>query len=120
MVSTLRDAKGNRVTVMTLKKIGIFASTFSAITIALMGWGFSISKEVTRNTAYTETVKQEFLNSEVRIQRDFSHLQGEVRSINKQNVEISSQLTKLIHKQDIRISLLEANLVKITEEEDEG
>lgn len=115
MIKFIKEENGERVTEMNIKKLAAFLGLISTITISLFGWGYGLTREVTLNTAKSEALGNHFATVESRIDKQLAEIRSETSSLRNQNVGISQQLTELLHKQDVRISLLEQNLVHIQE-----
>ena len=115
MIRFIKEENGERVTEMNIKKLSAFLGIAATLCVSLFGWGYSLTREVTINTSKNEDLGKHFIAVERRIDKQLTEIRSETSHLRNQNSDISKQLTELLHKQDVRISLLEQNLVHIQE-----
>lgn len=115
MIRFIKEENGKRFIEMNIRKLSAFLGIFATISISLFGWGYGLTREVTTQTvSYTE-LGRHFILVEKRFDSQVVEIRSEIKYLHGQNLKISEQLTELLHKQDVRISLLEANLINIKE-----
>ena len=115
MIRVIKEENGERVTEMNIRKLSAFLGIAVTVCVSLFGWGYSLTREVTINTEKNDALGRHFVAVENRLTSQLNEIRSETRYLREQNVDISRQLTDLLHRQDVRISLLEQNLVQIQE-----
>lgn len=115
MIRFIKEENGKRITEMNIKKLSAFLGIFATVAISLFGWGYSLTREVTTHSVSYNELGRHFVLVEKRFDSQMVEIRSEIKYLHGQNLKISEQLTELLHKQDVRISLLEANLINLRE-----